>query len=77
MSSLPHGLHSSTVLSGGAMKGSIDHTNSCQSSKANKEGVSGDNRGFNGVLLDDFSKLLIQDDARQLIDLLKLAVTGT
>ena len=42
--------------------------------------MSNDRGGVGGVglhhPLDDFTKLLVQDDARLLVDLLKLAVTG-
>ncbi len=85
--SLPYGVSSSTVLAGGALPSSSrnevveddigieeDEDVNCRKKKRKTTDTSG---CPGSSKLDDFTRLLIQDDARMLIDLLKLAVTGT
>ena len=66
MASIPHGVSGSAVMAGAAMgSGTL---------KSNKTIVS--TQSVSHLQLDDFTRLLHQDDARQLVDLLKLAVAG-
>ena len=67
LSSLPHGVSASSVMVGGAMISPLSEVSSVESFKDSKESK---------VYVDDYTKLLCADDARMLVDLLKLAVTG-
>ena len=69
LSSLPHGVSASSVMVGGAMISPLSEVSSVESFKNNSKDLS-------NVYVDDYTKLLCADDARMLVDLLKLAVTG-
>ena len=79
LSSLPHGLTALSALGAGVMVSptSVPKPHNIETSVGTKSLAKDDiQNAKESSHLDDFTKLLVEDDARLLVDLLKLAVAG-
>lgn len=76
LSSLPHGLSPSSVMAGAMISSPLSEVSSVESRLFQEKAVASKIGTLFLHIADEFTRLLCPDDARMLVDLLKLAVAG-